>query len=105
MRAVGVAPRVVEDVGQRIARVAGGGDLHGVVAVGKHAATAPHDAVEPLGHPDAESLHALAEHALVGRLANEVDVVALDRVVDDAKEPRTGVAKRPIHHFVNRARA
>jgi tRNA A-37 threonylcarbamoyl transferase component Bud32 len=43
-----------------------------------------HHLVEPLGDPDREALDRAGERAAVGRLDDEMDVVALDRELDDA---------------------
>jgi len=55
-----------------------------VIAIVEHAAFAPHHPVEPLGDPDREALDRASERAAVGGLDNEMDVVALDRELDDA---------------------
>src|SRR5690606_30968651 len=54
--------------------------------------------VEAPRDPYAEPLHALAELAPRRRLGDEVDVIALDRVVDDPEaRPATHPGERPGH--------
>jgi hypothetical protein len=55
-----------------------------VIAILEHAARAPHHLVEPLGDADREALDRAGERTAVGRLDQEMDVVALDRELDDA---------------------
>jgi hypothetical protein len=56
-----------------------------VVAVGEDLALAAHELVEGAGHADLEALHGSAELDVVGRLDDEMDVVALDGEMDEAK--------------------
>ena len=73
-----------------------------VITIVEHAALAPHHPVEPLGDADREALDRAGERAAVGRLDQQMDVVALDRKLDDAHvealrpdpEPRRDDAER-----------
>jgi hypothetical protein len=55
-----------------------------VIAIVEHAAVAPHHPVEPFGDADREALDRAGERAAVGGLDEEMDVIALDRELDDA---------------------
>jgi len=55
-----------------------------VIAIVEHAAFAPHHPVESLGDADREALDRAGERARVGCLDHEVNVVALNRELDDA---------------------
>ena len=55
-----------------------------MVVVGEDGSAAPHQAVEPLRDADGEALHAARERVPVVRLDEQMQMVALDGVVDDA---------------------
>src|SRR5882724_1392328 len=63
------------------------------VAVGENRAVTVHDAVEPLGDANAESLHAAREAPLILGLDDQVDVIALHRKVGDSHPE--AIAGRP----------
>ena len=56
-----------------------------VVAVGEHRSAPAHHAVQGARHANLQALHGARERELVGRLDDEVDVVPLDREVNEAE--------------------
>jgi hypothetical protein len=74
-----------------------------VVTVGEHGAAATARAVEQARRGNLEGLHAAREPDAIARLDDEVDVIALDREVDDAerfgpvRRGERGPAKRAVH--------
>lgn len=70
-----------------------------VVAIDEDAARAPGQRIEPPGDADAEALHAARQGAGVRRLDDQVQVSALDRVVDDPQaKAQLGIAEGLRQH-------
>src|SRR4051812_8932479 len=77
-----------------------------MVAVREHGAVPARERVEPPRKPDGQTLHAARKRGLVFRLDDEVQVVALDGVVDDAHaEALACIAQRLLDHLGPLARA
>ena len=64
-----------------------------MVAVVEHAARSPRNAVDRAGEARADRLHAAPERVAIPRLDDQVRVISLQRVVDEA-EAGTGAAAR-----------
>jgi len=80
-----MSPRILQYVAERVARLRWRReDLH-VVAVVEHAARATEVTVEAARHPHRPALNASRERGRVARLADQVDVIALDRELADPK--------------------
>lgn len=72
----------------------------GMVAVGKHAAAAAGEGVEALCEADAEALHGARKRDRAFGLDDEMQVIPLDGVVDDANaETLAGVAQGGLDHL------
>jgi hypothetical protein len=80
-----VLPAVLEDIDDGLPGLARRAQIVGVVSVGDHAAGAPGHAIELARHAHTESLHGPPEGDLVIRLDEEMEVIGLDREVDDAR--------------------
>ena len=92
-----VPARVQQHVAERAVDLARGRQQVHVVAVGEHAPGPPCDAIHGPREPRADGGHAAAERAAIVRLDDEVRVIALERVVDEA-EARTlaAVGEAPL---------
>jgi hypothetical protein len=77
----GVLQKIVTDVGD----LGWGAESAGVVTVGEDFAVSLHHAVERASHADGETLHTPAERALILGLDEEVDMISLHRVMNEAK--------------------
>lgn len=80
-----VPSRVQEHVSQRVAGLAGRSELASVIAVGEDATSTPRSAIDRAGEPDGQPLHPARERAPVRGLDDEVQVVSLNRIVEQAK--------------------
>ena len=76
---------VGEHIDQGVVALGGRADGFGVVAVGEDVAGAIPMPIETSGHAAENPVHGLREGLLVVGLAEEVDVIALDRELDDAE--------------------
>lgn len=93
-RADAVLLRVVQRVVQRVPHLFRRAQNPLVVAVGEHAAASLHQPVERSRDPDGEPLHAARQRLCVERLDDEVQVIVLHAVVDDAHpRPARGAAQ------------
>jgi hypothetical protein len=81
---------VVQDVDERVAHRGGRREDPRVVAVLEHAPGALPELVEPAHDPHGEPDHAASESALVLGLDDEMEVVRLDRVLDDPERLTRG---------------
>src|SRR5439155_18571548 len=99
IKARAVAPRVLEDVAERVAGLRRRGQDLEVIAVVEHAAAPAEEAVDPARDPHRPALDApRARRGRVG-FAHEVDVVALDRELADPELAlATAVDERPAQH-------
>jgi hypothetical protein len=79
-----VALEVPEDVADRVPDLGGRPEDVGVVAIGEDRAGAAHHPIQPERQADPKGPDPVRERALAVRLHDEVQVVALDAVVDDA---------------------
>jgi hypothetical protein len=92
--------RVIRTPGQRVARLARLGDRRRVVAVGEDppaarlAALLGHQRVQPARRRDAQRAHTVGQRQAIVGLAQEVDVVPLDRHVHDAEAGAPGQHQR-----------
>ena len=75
---------VAEHVGKRVTHLPWGREHAMVEAVGEHLAATTERAVHRAGDADGEALHRAAQRASVLRLDDEMHVIALHRVLDDA---------------------
>jgi hypothetical protein len=80
----GVVTVVAEHVADRACRLSGRGENVRVISVGEYRPTSAGARVEPLGEPDCQALHPARKRGLSFGLDDEVQVIALDGVVDDA---------------------
>src|SRR6185436_1744753 len=80
-----VLARVLEDVDESVAHRARSRELESVVALREDAAGTLPQSVQPAREPRRESVHRARERALVARLDERMDVVLLERVLDDAE--------------------
>jgi hypothetical protein len=94
---------VLQHVAGRVADLARAREHLGVVAVGKHGAAAAERTVEPPRKRDLECGDPGPKRVLVLRLADQVQVVPLNRQIDDP-EPRFG-ARDQQHHRPHDAEA
>jgi hypothetical protein len=91
---------VVQHVRERVTRLPRLADRRRVVAVGedapapRHAAVLRHERVQPLRRRDAQRPHAIGQRDAVVGLAQQVDVVPLDRQVHHAKAGAPGQHQR-----------
>ena len=76
---------VGEHIDQGVVALGGRADGFGVVAVGEDLAGAIPMPIETSGHAALDSVHGSREGLLVVGFAEEVDVIALDRELDDAE--------------------
>ena len=81
----GVVAVICKYVGEGATRLCGRAEGTGMVAVSEDLAAALESAVEALGEANAETLQAAAQRVAVVGLDEEVDVIALDGEVHDAK--------------------
>jgi hypothetical protein len=72
---------IVEHVADRAPHFGGGTELAREKVIREDFSLAPRGAIDGTRHPDGEALHAAREGALVLRLDDEVQVIALHRVV------------------------
>jgi hypothetical protein len=75
---------ILQHVDQGVARLGRRAQVARVIAVSDDPAAAPGDPVEAARHAHAEALHGSTESDLVPGLDQKVDVIGLDRKVDDA---------------------
>src|SRR3569623_3177218 len=87
-----VAAPVVEHVGERVAHLPRARDRGRMIAIREDAPRAAEHAGERARRHDRERPHAVAERGPVVRLDQEVQMIALDRRVDDAKRRLTKCA-------------
>ena len=80
-----MATPIVQHVGEDVARVARRLDLLRLVAEREHFAFAPELGVERTRGANCEALHAASKRFLMRGLDDQVQVIHLDRDVDDAK--------------------
>jgi hypothetical protein len=97
-----VLPGVAQHVRERVPHLAWRGQQTGVVALGDHAAAPVPHAVGRASDPDGQRAHAATQAISAFGLDNEVDVVALNRVLH---EPEVGALTAaaeapldPVHH-------
>ena len=77
--------RVVQHIDQRITHRPRGRENTGVIAVTKDASFASPQSIHGASNPYEQTLHAPAESFAVVRFDDEVEVIALNREVDEAK--------------------
>src|SRR5437588_806673 len=84
-----------------VARVRGAGrrlEHARMIAVGQHGSATAHHAIEATRDADGQALHAAGERAAVGRLDEQVHVIALHRKMDDAEaELAAAAAERRVN--------
>jgi hypothetical protein len=80
-----VLAHVQEHVCKRVPHLARGPQDPQVVAVAQHGASASHDAIHDPREPRAKRIHSAAQLHRVRGLDQEVRVIRLDRVLDDAE--------------------
>jgi hypothetical protein len=80
-----VLARVVEHVRERVANLARRAQDVLVITVAEESAPSPPQSVQALRDADREPVNAARERAPIARLADQVDVIALRRVVHDPK--------------------
>src|SRR3569623_1003812 len=95
----GNAPRSSTDRATRVAQLARARDRRRVIAIREDPPLAPEHAVDRTRRHDRERTHAMAERLRVVRLEEEVQVIALDRRVADAKR---GLAERALQCATDR---
>jgi hypothetical protein len=89
-----VAPGVVEYIHKGSSDFAWGFELPSMVAVGEHGALARKRAVGGAGKPNQKALHAAGKAVAVVALDEEVNVIALDAVLDETTaKPSTSCTK------------
>ena len=84
-------PEIHQDVHDGMAGLARRGQGAGVVAVAPHGALAGERVVDCAGRPDGEATRSAGQRPLILGLHEEMQVIALDREVDD---PEVGPAGR-----------
>jgi hypothetical protein len=80
-----VAAPVVENIRQRVARVASRLDLRCLIPIRENLAAAAIARVDCARRVDREALHAACECARIGGLDEQVQMIALDRQVNHAE--------------------
>ena len=80
-----MAPPVGEHVAKGVAHLARTPEHPSVVAVCEEPPAPLEEGIEPAGEPDAEALESPGQHLGVRSLDQEVEVIVLDAVVDEAK--------------------
>jgi hypothetical protein len=80
-----VAPKIVEDVSDRSPDLERRLQRAGVKAVVEDASFSREEPVESLREPNGEGLHTSRQQPFAGRFDQQVDVIRLYRVVNDAR--------------------
>ena len=77
--------KIEEDVDQSVADLPWGRQRAGMVPVAPHGPAPPPDAIERAGHATGEAIDAGTQAVAGGRLHDEMNVIGLNREMDDAK--------------------
>jgi len=97
-----VPPIVVEHVSERAPDLERRPEWAEVKTIGENATRPFEQAIESLSQPNAERLHAARELPRALRLDNDVQVIRLDGIMNDARIPGARQAKR-LAHLTKRA--
>jgi hypothetical protein len=92
-----VLAAVHQDVHECVAHRPGRGERAGVIPVGKDAPSAAEGAIDGASDADGEAAHARRESAGVIRFGDEVNVIGLDRELDDPKARTRRGRKGALH--------
>jgi hypothetical protein len=96
-----MAARVVEDVPERVAGIQWATEQAGTIAVNEHRAFSAHDAIHGVSEADSETLHAARYGHLGQALDDQMEVVSLDRVDDQAEAVAlVSTAEAPVDRAV-----
>ena len=98
-------PEISHDVNQRVAYLARRGERPGMISVSPDPASASKRAVDGARDADGETTHAARESPARVRLCDQMNVIVLDRKVNDPEILARGNGQRAVHVRENTCRA